>query len=322
LTVQPITWVPDASMRILLFRYRRRPHPVLCHPELGPINVMPDHAHEGLCVPSPDLSANKKFKAEPEYSDAIDGGAKPAPQIIAFGSNLGHPPYNFAKGAQPARTNNPMISVYDSHRAGVGRVATDSTWHHWMDVNIDEIAIANTNDWKKISRYFQNLAVWLCPPGFGTACFHAAVITSHFEVVGFQEYRRQASVAELGEALRHHLYRTLGPSWVTQFLFDFVFDQKLIKRELLPDLRKRLPNVAYDNVLIEQLVLGHMVKATLDQAEEIKSAGGALERLQLAPLAEPDRLFAAPVKKALQEFRNITRSDCENHLKGLDVLFG
>jgi len=322
LTVQPITWLPDASVRISFIHYKRRPHPVLCHPELGPINVMPDHAHEGWCVPDPDLSAKKKFRNEPEYPDAIDGGAKPEPQIIAVGSNLGHPPYNFSKGPQPARVNNPMISVYDGHRAGVGRVATDSTWHHWMDVNIDEIAIANTTDWKKISRYFQNLAVWLCPPGFGTSCFHASVITSHFETVGFQEYYRDAPVLELGEALRKHLYLTLGPCWVSQFLIDIILDFKLVRRELIPDIRKHLPDVTFDNVLLEQLALGHMVKATFDQAEEIRSAGGAIEKLQLKELPEPARFFAGPVKEAVAEYRDMTRQAAENHLKGLEMLFG
>lgn len=322
LTVQPITWLPDASVRISFIHYKRRPHPVLCHPELGPINVMPDHAHEGWCVTDPDLSADKKFKAEPEYPDAIDGGDKPAPQIIAVGSNLGHPPYNFAKLDQPARVNNPMISVYDGHRAGVGRVATDSTWHHWMDVNIDNIAIANTNDWKKISRYFQNLAVWLCPPGFGTSCFHTAVVTSHFETVGFQEYYRDAPVLELGEALRQHLYLTLGPCWVSQFLIDIIIDLKLVKRELIPDIRKRLPDVVFDNVLLEQLVLGHMVRETFEQAEAIRSAGGAIEKLQLKELPEPARFFAGPVKKAIAEYRDMTRQAAENHLKGLEMLFG
>ncbi len=61
---------------------------------------------------------------------------------------------------------NPMIAVYDGHQAGVGRVATDSTWHHWMDVNINAIKAADNDDWKKISRYFINLAVWLNPPGY------------------------------------------------------------------------------------------------------------------------------------------------------------
>ena len=126
---------------------------------------------------------------------------------------------------------------------------------------------------------------------------------------------------ELGEAARKHLYLTLGPCWVSQFLIDIILDFKLVRRELIPDIRKRLPEVTFDNVLLEQLVLGHMVKATFDQAEEIRSAGGAIEKLQLKELPEPAKFFAEPLKKAVGEYRDTTRQAAENHLKGLDMLF-
>ena len=45
LTVQPIKWA-TYQRTYWPFRSYKRPHPVLCHPTLGPINVMPDHAHE------------------------------------------------------------------------------------------------------------------------------------------------------------------------------------------------------------------------------------------------------------------------------------
>ena len=81
---------------------------MLCHPTLGPIDVMPDHAHEGLCVDTSALSLGGTYNfgggAQPEYPNAIDGGPNPAPVVIAYGSNLGDPPYNFGKGPQPARS--------------------------------------------------------------------------------------------------------------------------------------------------------------------------------------------------------------------------
>jgi hypothetical protein len=129
-------------------------------------------------------------------------------------------------------------------------------------------------------------------------------------------------VLELGEALRQHLHLTLGPCWVSQFLIDIIIDLKLVKRELIPDIRKRLPDVVFDNVLLEQLVLGHMVRETFEQAEAIRSAGGAIEKLQLKELPEPARFFAGPVKKAIAEYRDMTRQAAENHLKGLEMLFG
>ena len=320
LTVQPIRWVTDGSYQVSLFKHRRRPHPVLCHPDLGPIDVMPDHAHEGLCVVSPNLGATKQFNGEPEYPDAVDGGAKPAPKIIAYGSNLASPPYNFAKGAQPARSDNPMIAVYDGHRAGVGRVATDSTWHHWMDVNINAIAVANTTDSQKISRYFQNLAVWLCPPGFTTRCGHISVIASHFEVVGFQEYHRAASVLELGKAARAHLIMKLGACWVTYYVWDIIRDFKLVKTTRLPDILRDVPEFEFDGDMVEELVLGHMVKATFDEAEKIKDAGGNIDKLDMEPMDVPEKLFAKPARAAIKDYVGICKKRLEIEERGFAAL--
>ena len=305
LTPQPIQWV--AWRRTFFpFRWRKRPHPVLCHPTLGPINVMPDHAHEGLCVENADINMAGTYNfdggpAEAEYPNAIDGGAKPEPLIIAYGSNLGDPPYNFSKGAQPARTKNPMISVYDGHRAGVGRVATDSTWHHWMDVNIDNLKAANNDNWKKISRYFINLAVWLNPPGFSTSCFHLAVVTSHFQYPGFQEYAANQAVIELGQAARLHLSRIYGPCWVTDRIWDLAIERKAIPERFLPDVKTKFAFEGIDPDIFEDLVLGHYVQATLKSAEEVKIAASEGKARIREPLPEPDKLIEKPLRSAAAE---------------------
>lgn len=299
LVVQPIQWVADQSNYINFFKVQKRPHPVLCHPTLGPIDVMPDHAHEGLCVPHPDLGAKKKFKNELEYPEATDGGAKPGPKIIAYGSNLGQDPYKFAKGVQPARDRNPMIAVYDGHRAGVGRVATDSTWHHWMDVNINEIRAANTVDWQKISRYFQNLAVWLNPPGFSTSCFYTAVVASHFQAVGMQDFAPKASVFDLGTSLRRHLQVMYGPCWVTETLWLVLDDLKLIERVPF-----RLPPLMVEDDLpelaaLETLILGQMVEATMPVADRVKEAGSTKKA---AAMTRPSELFAEAARKGIEQY--------------------
>lgn len=297
LTVQPIRWVTWQSAYWAFGLRKKRPHPVLCHPTLGPINVMPDHAHEGLCVPNPNLGANKKFKSELEYPAATDGGSKPAPEIIAYGSNLGSDSWNFdpSKGAQAARSNNPMIAVYDGHRAGVGRVATDSTWHHWMDVNINAIRAADNDDWKKISRYFINLAVWLNPPGFSTKCLYLSVAASHFESVGFQEFHPGASTLELGRALHVHLTRLYGPCWVTERIWEAVFELKQIPARNLIDLGKRFAGTSITSEDFEEMALGKMVEATMKSADALK--GGQANALKV--LAEPEKLFAKPLAQAM-----------------------
>ena len=305
LTVQPIQWT--AFQRSFWpFRWLKRPHPVLCHPTMGPINVMPDHAHEGLCVEAANinLAATYNFDgagAQDEYPNAIDGGAKPEPFMAAYGSNLGSPPYNFVKGAQPARAHNPMVNVYDGHRAGVGRVATDSTWHHWMDVNINNIRAANNDDWKKISRYYINLAIWLNPPGKSTHCFYVSAVASHFQTPGFQEYSFNASIRDLGQSLRTHLVYHYGPCWVTERIWEIIWERKLWPFELLREERPSIDFGGIDPTILEELVLGHMVKATLKSAQTVKDAvsQGNLKNIEALPL--PEKLFDKPLRAALKE---------------------
>lgn len=297
LTVQPIRWTRWRSVYWPFPFKRSRPHPVLCHPTLGPIDVMPDHAHEGLCVPSPDLTAKKQFNNEAEYPNHISGGTKPEPEIIAWGSNLDSDDWNFAKGEQPGRNNNPMIAVYDGHQAGVGRVATDSTWHHWMDININAIKAANNNDWKKISRYFINLAVWLNPPGYSTKCFYLSVVASHFQAVGFQEYFGKATTLQLGNSLRDYLISLYGPCWVTDIIWLLPLELKLFKAKELQDFSKRFKESDMEAEYFEKLVLGHMVEATMPHAETIKRGDSKIK-----PLAEPEKLFANTFKKAITSF--------------------
>ena len=312
LTVQPIQWVAWQH-NFWPFIFRKRPHPVLCHPTLGPINVMPDHAHEGLCVESAAIALGATYSfdgggAQPEYPDAIAGGPKPAPQIIAYGSNLGDPPYNFAKGVQAARPKNAMISVYDGHLAGVGRVATDSTWHHWMDVNIDNLKAANNDDWKKISRYFLNLAVWLTPPGFSTSCFHLAVIASHLQYPGFQEYAANVPTLELGKALRAHLTYHYGPCWVTDRIWELILVRKLLPFELLREPKLKFDFGRIDWDILEDIVLGHYVEATFKPAEAVRRAASDGAALVAEALVDPEKLVEKPLRTAINEFADGLRN--------------
>ena len=320
LAVQPIKWVPWQTRSWPIF-YQKRPHPILCHPTLGPINVMPDHAHEGLCRPTTEIDLNATYNFDgagnkAEYPAATAGGTKPQPYIIANGSTLGDPPYNFLKGPQPARPSFPMISVYDGHKAGVGRVATDSTWHHWMGLNITEIKNADNNDWKKISRYFVNLAVWLNPPGFTTRCLYVSALTSHFHDVGFQEYLRDRSVRDLGRELRLHLTSIFGPCWVTQVIRDLVWEVRPKPWEIIQKLKSPFEFGGIDADMIEDVVLGEIVQQTMDTAEQVKEAAAFGKSDVKARLADPEKLFTKAVDKS---FKNLSK-DLTRHYEGMLTL--
>lgn len=323
LTVQPIQWVAWRQFQQSVFLQKVRPHPVLCHPTLGPINVMPDHAHEGVCNDTGTVPLTGAYKfdgneEQDEYPDAIHGGSKPAPEVIAYGTTLPSPPYAFGKGEQPARRF-PMISVYDGHRAGVGRCATDSTWHHWMNVNIDNIKAAGGDDWAKISRYFINLAIWLSPPGYNTRCLCLSTFTSHFQYVGIQEYSAKLSDVELGRLLRKRLVLTYGPCWVTQVVFDLL-DQLKLPMVLNPI---RVPQVCLSCPPFERLeeaVLGGLVRVSLEEADKIKQAVAADKLpLQVNPDAF-DQMVLKGVEPALRELAQAWKDDMSQTEKFLQQM--
>lgn len=305
-TPQPIQWVTWQRTPWPI-AWKKRPHPVLCHPKLGPINVMPDHAHEGLCIETVDIDPAATFDfdgsgAKPEYPNAVGGGTKPMPAIIAYGSTLGDPPYNFLKGPQPARSSFPMISVYDGHLAGVGRVATDSTWHHWMDVNIADLKAADGNDWKKISRYYINLAVWLNPPGLKTHCLWYTTLISHFDYPGFEEYWPERPAIELGDVLRRHLYKIYGPCWVTERIWwELIWVRKLFPWEILRERDRLFDFGGIDPELIENLFLGNLVRATFNTADAIKKAANSGSKKVELKTTIPDEYFERELESSIKD---------------------
>ncbi|WP_142024364.1 hypothetical protein [Blastococcus colisei] len=112
------------------------PHPLLCGPR-GVIRVMPDHPHEGECVEPADTSATLPT-GDAEYPPAVDGGPRPLPEVISTNTV---PAGNVARlpGGQKRATYAQAfggICAYDGHRAGVGRVITDATWHHFVNINL------------------------------------------------------------------------------------------------------------------------------------------------------------------------------------------
>lgn len=154
------------------------PHPLLCSTD-GVIRVLPDHPHEGECVEPINLLGNY-HDGTPEFP-----GETIAPEIIATSSI---PAGNDSSGRKaPTQAGSfGAICAYDGHKAGVGRVVTDATWHHFVNVNL----IGEINDFednrgngehpskilgflaspageahlKMIKHYFINIAVWISPP--------------------------------------------------------------------------------------------------------------------------------------------------------------
>jgi len=184
-TIEPLLY----SAWVSPFFKARWPHPVLCGPR-GVIRVLPDHPHEGECVEPGDLSATYEFDGSPEYPPATDGSGPIEPEVIATSSV----PAGNTAGTKDATVAHSFgaIGAYDGHRAGVGRVVTDATWHHFVNINlVGEIGIPETEvkgrgflasaageaHLEDIKAYYRNIAVWIAPPG-RHVCFRSRLTWS------------------------------------------------------------------------------------------------------------------------------------------------
>jgi hypothetical protein len=128
------------------------PHPLLSintaiRPS-GIIDIMPDHPHEGECTPETSFTVN---------------GVTVSTQIIAT---------SFVPGGNTSGTKAqtdphcfPSISVFDGRLANVGRIVIDSTWHHFVNINLNGAGSSQpglTNaDFDVVQHYYMNIARWM-----------------------------------------------------------------------------------------------------------------------------------------------------------------
>jgi hypothetical protein len=129
---QPITPTPSSPA-----------HPILRYAGAD-IDVFPDHMHEGK---THDIVGSYLY----DQSIAIGGdtftefpeidGVRQKPQVIATGQSLAVHQRSAASDTSiddvnaEARTIN-TLSVYEGRNAGVGRIVTGSTFHHYIDINL------------------------------------------------------------------------------------------------------------------------------------------------------------------------------------------
>lgn len=157
------------------------PHPLLCSPN-GRIMVLPDHPHEGECIEPSDISQTY-LDGSPEYPMGI------RPEVIAFSTVLAGSNAGGSKTATNAQRFG-AISAYDGHRADIGRVVTDATWHHFVNVNlVGELGIPDSEikglgflataagqaHFDQIKHYYINIGVWIARKT-NHACFRKRTI--------------------------------------------------------------------------------------------------------------------------------------------------
>jgi hypothetical protein len=140
----PFLWFENQSDSV--------PQPIMptspTHPILrrngADIVVYPDHMHEGKTlgeVPGHDYTQNSPFGDTSKAEFREVAGNRPLPRVIATGQVLPHSIFT-ADGSAGTDTTQAeaksvnTLSVYDGRAAGVGRIVTGSTFHHYIDINL------------------------------------------------------------------------------------------------------------------------------------------------------------------------------------------
>ncbi len=140
------------SIGVKLFGSSFLPHPLLSirtsvRPS-GIIDIMPDHPHEGEC--------------KPETTFTFGGMAIPTQIISASFVNGG----NTSGGKDSADPHCfASISVWDGRLANAGRIVIDSTWHHFVNINLNGSGSAQSGlsaaDFGVVQKYYMNIATWM-----------------------------------------------------------------------------------------------------------------------------------------------------------------
>lgn len=139
------------------------------------IEVFPDHPHEGECVVPSNLSTTYPLGAGVDEWPAAPGGARVSPEAVAHTMSHGSGFQFGPTGPKEALVPRAFIAIcaYDGQLANVGRVVTDATWHHFVNVNLDgttsgllglqSSAGVDGPVLTRIRQYYRNLATWLMP---------------------------------------------------------------------------------------------------------------------------------------------------------------
>jgi len=188
--------------------YRSQPHPLFCGRDRE-ITVFPDHMHEGQ-VEIPVSYPTTRWPTA--------GGVQPLPEVVAWGTDR--------------RNGNvyPVVAAYDGQLAGVGRIVSDSTWHHYFNVNLVGFGPGQVRD--DIADYFVNLAVWLTPaPKREQMKCWLWLWVSLEPTVMMAKYQPRRI---LGASARDVLGRVATQCQITEFLDFFELDAQVRAERPLP----------------------------------------------------------------------------------------
>lgn len=308
----------------------RRPHVLLCHPKHGPIDVLPDHPHEGLCFDFNDPGwatkrdqtfdfagyANAQFPTLSNY--------RPLPQVVTWGTTLADPPLQFFKRDQALRRF-PQIAAYDGQAIAIGRVVVDSTWHHWFDMNLTgiEAQTRKTGDRRNfdcILRYYVNVGIYLASSSWRANQIYEWLKVAQLGYFGQEAVNLNSPAAEIGRIALAYLQPHFGLCGTTEFVLDRIQQADETIWRALKDAMSRPPqsrlSLTFEQV--ELAVLGEIVRALYSDMGELDRQTATKGRIHGSPvLPKIEELVLDATRHGLAVAFDEQRADLE--LAGCDL---
>lgn len=178
------------------------PHPLLAARSGFAITVLPDHMHEGECMVPTVLTRTFELdgKSVPEYPEVPNTKLRISPQVVAISTSAGG--YLLSINLKPVCPVEPRsfvsITAYWGDQVGIGRVAVDSSFHHFLDINLRGTGYPNstgffdchgnpTKDYKAFKQYFKNIVGWLCPATARAELYRALLLDLRFNTALIEE---------------------------------------------------------------------------------------------------------------------------------------
>ncbi len=217
--------------------FERLAHPVLQLPAPRKVvEVFPDHPHEGECVIP--AAFNTSFKVDGQVAQEWPSTffLPPRPELAAYSMSHGD---GFENGNPDKSGLVPKcfgaIATYNGQRAGVGRVVTDATWHHFVNINLDgsgsgQSALrpggVDSEEMTRIRQYYVNLATWLMPKNVRRCLFVLQALDAMARFPLYEELQGAAAPkfdADVARTLGRSLLAALRqdqPAWIAEALAD------------------------------------------------------------------------------------------------------
>jgi hypothetical protein len=262
-----------------------QPHPLFFYKEGAFIQIFPDHAHEGAVVLPPNLDDTNMWP--------VGTAIQPQPRVVAQSIDK-----------RNSRLLN-ILAAYNGDNANVGRVVADSSWHHYLDVNLLNFPPDPQQDSvaDQIGQFYGNLAMWLAPISVRRKMADAMFewLANHplmIEEVG-------GDSLEIGKKAYAILSLVASPCEIHELLQTAVPDSSRAKFETI-----YLPErgFALSPFPSKEVFLGSLIDSRQQSMIKAESSGGQAVPLAASATVSP---FKSALKKHVTQIAQVT-SEAKN----------